>query len=158
VIRGFHYRFYARKLDGDRRDLGIYVYNLNNVRVGEPIPVLDATSLEGIETNEVGDTLHEIFDPIRESGEAHAIVAYAKDRSREPGWRRLFINAFAEEVEFAASGTFRITRAVGSDGDIDLLTHPTRDLTQLDFAFLGDRHGARWRVDQDYVPLTISGS
>src|SRR5687768_17402452 len=65
VQRGFHYRYGARK--GGERELGLYVYNIDGVRVGQPIPVLDATALEGIEPDEIGPTLHEIFDEVRAS-------------------------------------------------------------------------------------------
>lgn len=158
VIKGFHYRFYAADRDGARGDLGVYVYNLDSVRVGQPIAVLDLSSLEGIATEEIGDRLHDLFDPIRSSGEPRAIVAYAKTRANEPAWRRLFINAFAEDVEFATSGSFRITRALGSEGEVDLVTHPARALTGLEFHFQGERLGRRWVVDQDEVPLRVSGS
>jgi hypothetical protein len=158
VVRGFHYRYYARDVDGDRGDLGVYVYNLDSVRVGQPIAILDLSPLEGIATEEIGGTLHDLFDPIRESREPRAIVAYAKSRANEPAWRRLFINAFAEDVEFATSGSFRITRAVGPSGEVDLVTHPSHELRRLEFSFQGERLGRRWRVEQEGIPLELSGS
>jgi hypothetical protein len=158
VIRGFHYRFYALEEDGPERDLGIYLYNLNGVQVGHGIPVLDARELEDLDAELVGAALHEVFDPIRESGEAVAIVGFSDSRAHESSLRSIFINAFAEDVVYATDGSVHITAAETRSGPLAVVSHPIRDLTRFDISFEGIRDGRSWRIEQNYLPLTVSQS
>jgi hypothetical protein len=158
VIRGFHYRFYARENDGLKRDLAIYLYNLDGVRTTEPIEVLDARALEGLAAEEVGAALHEVFDPIRASGEPRALVAFSDTRAGERDLRLIFINAFAEDVVYATEGAATITGASTPSGPLASLDLPARDLMTFDVAFEGVRDGRTWQIQQDFVPLVVSQS
>ncbi|MBL8949681.1 MAG: hypothetical protein JNK82_02820 [Myxococcaceae bacterium] len=156
VIRGFHYRYYAVQTSGDRADLGVYAYNLGSVKVGDPIPVLDASSLEGVPTEKLGATLHALFDPIRKSGEPRVMVAYSRTRSGEEWWRRIFINAFASQKQFATRGVLRFTRAADTSGPATRIARPDGVLTDLDFELEGERDGKAWHVSQADAALQVS--
>ncbi len=55
IIRGFHLRYFTWKRGGPKNDLGVYLYNLDGVRSGQPIPILDASPLEGIKAQQLGE-------------------------------------------------------------------------------------------------------
>ena len=156
VIRGFHYRYYASQSAGDRADLGVYGYNLESVKVGDAIPVLDASSLENLPKEKIGAALHALFDPIRKSGEPRVMVAYSRTRASEEWWQRMFINAFASQKQFATSGVLRFTGGADGGGRLERVAHPVGKLTDLDFTFDGARDGKAWHVAQNDVALQVS--
>lgn len=159
IVRGFHVRYQAVSRGGKASpEVGVYLYNLDGVPTGQPIPILDASALEGVSAEAVGPVLRTLFDPIRTNGTPRALVAVASDRSGEELWRRVLITAFAERVTFATSGTVVITAMCDGDGlPVHRLQLPAPRLGSLLFEVEGRREGRRWWLTPHAVPLTVSG-
>jgi hypothetical protein len=148
----------AWKRGGPKSDLGVYLYNLDGVRAGQPIPILDASALEGIRASQLGPILRRVFDPIRRSRAPRAIVAVAPDRAGESLWRRIFINPFAKEVYFAKTGAAVITAMRASaGGTLQRIKMPVKSLTALRLHVEAQRDGRTWWLQPQGVPLKISG-